>query len=84
MVSAGAVNVGLVVSLTMIVCTWFCAALLQLSTRLHVRMMVMLQGSLSFTSSTKVASRFSEQLSDSSVTSPVAVTLASYSQLASL
>src|SRR5665811_1215127 len=81
--SAGRVNVGAVLSLTVIVCTWLAAAFPQWSTKLHVLVIILepSHGPATFTS-TKVACNPVEQLSASLVTSPVAVTLASYVQLA--
>ena len=77
MMSAGLVNAGAVLSLTVIVCTWSAAALPQLSTRCHVLVMIRdpSQGPAIFTS-VNVAFNTVEQLSDSLVTSPVAPTVA--------
>src|SRR5260221_13837449 len=80
---AGRVNVGAVLSLTVMVCTWFAAALPQLSTRCHVLVMTWEPShGPAVTTSVKVACNPVEQLSASLVTSPVADTLASYPQVA--
>ena len=74
---AADVNVGLVVSLTVMVCIWFAAALPQLSTKLHVLVMILLPWQDPFAvASVKVACKPVEQLSASLVTSPVTATLA--------
>ena len=83
MISAGLVNVGTVLSLTVIICTCVAAALLQLSTKLHVLVITLLPShGPSVTTSLNVAWIPVEQLSASLVTSPVAATLASYVQFA--
>ena len=77
-ISAGAVNVGAMLSVTVIVCIWSAAGLSQPSTRDHVRVMILEPGHCpSVTTSVKVACNSVEQLSSSLVTSPVADTEAS-------
>src|SRR5678816_954251 len=81
----GLVKVGAVLSLTVIVCTWSSAALPQSSTRLQVLVITWFPGHDPFiVTSVKVASMAVEQLSASSVTSPVKVTLATKLQAASV
>src|SRR5678809_263244 len=78
--SAGLVKVGGVLSCTVIICTWLAAALPQLSASDQVRVMTLAPGQFPLaTASEKVAFNPVEQLSASSVTSPVAVTDASLS-----
>src|SRR5258706_87983 len=80
---SGLVNVGAVLSLTVMVCTWFAAALPQLSTRCHVLVMTCEPShEPAVTTSVKVACNPVEQLSASLVTSPVADTVATYPQVA--
>ena len=77
-VLAGAVNVGAVLSVTVMVCVWFAAALPQLSTRDQVRVIIWEPWQApSATASVKVACKSVEQLSASLVTSPVVATEAS-------
>src|SRR5260221_660055 len=79
--SAGRANVGAVLSLTVMVCTWLAAALPHLSTRFHVLVMTCEPShEPAVTTSVNVACNPVEQLSASLVTSPVADTLASYPQ----
>src|SRR3990170_3626582 len=82
--SAGAVNVGAILSSTVITCT--CWVLLpQSSVSDHVLVMICSPSQAPFTTaSPKVASSDVSQLSASSATSPVTPTDASYAQLASL
>ena len=71
-------NVGAVISLTVMVCIWFAAALPQLSTRDQVRVMILDPWHCPSTkASVKVACKSVEQLSASFVTSPVTDTEAS-------
>ena len=77
-VLAGAVNVGAVLSVTVMVCVWFAAALPQLSINDHVRVMILEpRQAPSVTTSVKVACKPVEQLSASFVTSPVTASEAS-------
>ena len=79
MISEGAVNVGAVLSLTVIICTCVAAALLKLSTKLHVLVITLVPAhGPSVTTSLNVAFKPVERLSASLVTSPVSATLASY------
>src|SRR5690242_2876430 len=77
--SAGLVNVGAVLSCTSIICIWLAAALPQLSTNDHVRVIITSPWQEpEEVASEKVAFNPVEQLSASLVTSPVAATDASY------
>ena len=77
-ISAGAVNVGAMLSVTVMICTWFCAGLLQSSTRDQVLVIIFEPAQSPFAIlSVKVACNWLEQLSASLVTSPVADTDAS-------
>ena len=77
-VSAGAENVGLILSLTVMVCIWVAAAFPQASTKDQVRVITLEPSQVPLaTLSVKVACNPVEQLSASLVTSPVAVSEAS-------
>src|SRR4030043_111418 len=82
-VSAGLVNVGAMLSDTVIVCSWSAAALPHLSVRCHVLAMLNVPShGPAVTTSVYVALIPVEQLSASSVTSPVIVGSALYVQVA--
>src|SRR6185436_18131942 len=83
--SAGLVKVGAMLSCTVIVWIWSAAALPQLSTNDHVRVIIFCPWQLPLaTASENVAFSPVEQLSASLVTSPVADTEASYKHPASV